>query len=178
MRWARNGAKWKSQGRCRNGLLKDKAPRHRLGLPRRPRAELAQAWTGGKILVGLRAIDRFGLTVDPHLSLEFRPMKTQGGMRVGAEFHTLGAREVRVENEPACIGLFQQYDAHRRPSRGIDRGQGHGGRIRGLGDARRRKPLEESCDRIDFGHPETVADPAPSRCPWLGQRHAGFARGI
>src|SRR5690606_27654594 len=66
-------------------------------LLRRPRAELAAAWPGAEVRVGLLGGERLHRALHPHLLLDQRPVEAERGPRPGAKLLRLAALEVREE---------------------------------------------------------------------------------
>ena len=133
-------------------MLEDKAARNRLGLTGSPSAELAQAWTGGEVGVGLGVTHRPHPPLDAHLALEHRPVKTKRGPRIVAQIAGLGAFEIGVENETVFVDVLEQHHAHGRPALQIGGGERHGGGVALLAVAGVGKPFLEKRDGIWDGH--------------------------
>src|SRR5690606_14128391 len=115
-----------------HALLEGLARFQRIGLFRRPRAELAHARTRGEIGIGLGILDDLDRAFDPHLhaAAHARPVEQQRRLGIELQLAALASVQVRVEHEPACIKRLEQHGARRRRALARGGGQGHRGPIR------------------------------------------------
>lgn len=174
VRRARNGTEREASGDGGDSGGEREAVGHRLGLARSPGTELAETRASREVGVGFVIFDAVHGALDAELALEFRPMETEGSLRVGVKIGGFGAVEMGVENEPAGIVRFQQNHPH-AGSTGCVRGrEGTGGVIVWLVGFGIGEPRGKERNRIRRRHGDRVASVARAGSVRVGESCASI----
>ena len=69
-------------------------------------ADLTQSWTRRKMCIGGDGRGGFDRAFDAELAFEFRPVKAEGGARIGGEIAAFGAGGVAIKTNPWMSACF------------------------------------------------------------------------
>jgi hypothetical protein len=148
---------------------------HWFRLVRCPSSEVADARPGRKICVRFGRGHCFDGALNAHLTLQFGPVKTEGGLRAVTQTVEFWALEIRVEDKATCTDVFQEDEADRWVPVHVGGRQCHRGRITWFRDARFCEPFEEPAWNPHVPFHATMPDFHDPRCAWIGDYGATAA---